>query len=138
MSIRYILDTNTVSFYLRRKSEVLLARLPRTPAAQVALSVVTEMELRYGLAKKPSSKAAPLVEQFLAGITVLPLTSHVARHYASIRSSLESRGTPIGPLDMIIAAQALAIQATLVTNDLSEFRRVPSLVCEDWTQPSSR
>ncbi len=133
MAVRFLLDTNTVSFHIRRSSPQLQRRIRRTPAAQVGLSVVTEMELRYGLARNPSLRIAPLVEEFLDGIQVLPLTSEVARSYARVRADLEARGTPIGPLDLMIAAHALALGATAVTTDLAEFRRVRGLRCEDWT-----
>jgi len=133
MAVRYILDTNTVSFYIRRSSSVLERRLRRTSAADVALSVVTEMELRYGLARNPRLRVGPLVEEFLAGITILPLTSDVARIYGRIRAELEAGGTPIGPLDLMIAAQAAALKVTLVSNNLTEFRRIRGLRCEDWT-----
>ena len=133
MAVRYLLDTNTVRFYIRRSSSVLERRLRRTSAAQVALSVVTEMELRHGLARNPRLRVGPLVEEFLAGITILPLTSDVARVYGRIRAELEAGGTPIGPLDLMIAAQAVASKATLVSNNLTEFRRIRGLRCEDWT-----
>ena len=133
MAIAYLLDTNTVSYYIRSSSPALERRLRRTPAARVGLSVVTEMELRYGLARNPRLRIAPLVEEFLAGITVLPLTSEVARVYGRIRAQLETAGTPIGPLDLMIAAQAAASRATLVTNNTKEFKRVRGLRCEDWT-----
>lgn len=133
MAIRFLLDTNTVSFHIRRSSLALDRRLRRTRAARVGLSVVTEMELRYGLARNPGLRIAPLVEQFLAGITVLPLTSEVARFYGRIRAELDEAGTPIGPLDLMIASQALAARATLVTSNTKEFRRVRGLRCEDWT-----
>ena len=99
----------------------------------MALSVVTEMEIRYGLARNPALRIAPLVEEFLAGVSILPLTSDVAAHYARARADLEARSTPIGPLDLMIAAQGLALKATVVTTNLKEFRRVRGLRCEDWT-----
>lgn len=132
--VRYVLDTNTVSFHIRKSSLALQRRLRRTPASQVALSVVTEMELRYGLARNPGLKIAPLVEEFLAGITILPLTSEVAEHYAVVRAALDAKGTPIGPLDTMIAAHALALGSTLITNNVGEFERVPGLECRDWTK----
>jgi len=131
--LRYLLDTNTVSFHLRRSSPKLQRRFKRTPAASVALSVVTEMEIRYGLARNPRLRIAPLVEEFLAGITIVPLDSVVARRYAKTRVELEAQGTPIGPLDLIIASHALALGLTLVTTDLGAFRRVAGLRCEDWS-----
>jgi tRNA(fMet)-specific endonuclease VapC len=133
MAVRFLLDTNTVSFHIRHSSPALERRLRRTPATHVALSVVTEMELRYGLARNPRLRAAPLVEEFLAAITVLPLTSEVARSYGRMRAELEATGRPIGPLDLMIAAQAVAVRATLVSSNLEEFRRVKGLRCEDWT-----
>jgi tRNA(fMet)-specific endonuclease VapC len=133
VAIRFLLDTNTVSFHIRQSSPRLQRRLSRTKAAEVALSVVTEMELRYGLARSPALRIAPLVEEFLGGIEIVPLTSSVAAHYARTRADLEARGTPIGPLDLMIAAQGLALKATVVTTNLREFRRVRGLRCEDWT-----
>jgi len=91
------------------------------------------MELRYGLCRNPRLRIGPLVEEFLAGITVVPLTSDVARVYGRIRAKLEAGGTPIGPLDLMIASQAVALRATLVSNNTREFRRIPGLRCEDWT-----
>jgi tRNA(fMet)-specific endonuclease VapC len=133
VAIRYLLDTNIVAFHIRRSSPRLRRRLRRTPAAEMALSVVTEMEIRFGLARNPALRIAPLVEDFLEGITILPLTSDVARVYGTTRAALERAGTPIGPLDLMIGSHALAIGATLLTNNAAEFRRIPSLRCEDWT-----
>jgi tRNA(fMet)-specific endonuclease VapC len=133
MAVAFLLDTNTVSFHIRGSSSALQRRLGRTRAARVGLSVVTEMELRYGLARNPRLRIAPLVEEFLAGITVLPLTSDVARVYGRVCAELEASGTPIGPLDLMIASQALAQRATLITNNTREFGRIRSLRCEDWT-----
>jgi len=134
MAIRYLLDTNTVSFHIRRSSATLQRRLRAVPVANVALSVVTEMEIRFGLARNPGLRITPMVETFLAGIAILPLTSDITRPYAAVRAELESRGTPIGPLDLMIASHALALGVVLVTSDLGEFRRVPGLRCEDWTR----
>jgi tRNA(fMet)-specific endonuclease VapC len=134
MAIRYLLDTNTVSFHIRQSSPLLQRRLRATPAASVALSVITEMEIRYGLARNPTLKIAPSIEAFLQGITILALTSEAAQHYARVREELDARGTPIGPLDLLIAAHALSLGATLITTDLGEFRRVTGLHCEDWAR----
>jgi tRNA(fMet)-specific endonuclease VapC len=98
------------------------------------LSVITEMELRYGLARNPGLRIAPLVEEFLAAITILPLDSAVARRYAKTRALLDARGSPIGPLDLMIASHALALGLTLITSNTAEFGRVEELSCEDWTR----
>jgi tRNA(fMet)-specific endonuclease VapC len=113
---------------------VLQRRLRRVAAESVALSVVTEMEIRFGLARNPGLRIRPLVEEFLAGVNILPLDSAVAREYARIRADLEGQGRPIGPLDLMIAAHAAALGATLVTNDVREFERVRGLRVVDWTK----
>src|SRR6266508_586965 len=134
MAIRYLLDTNTVSFHIRHSSALLQRRLRAIPAASVALSVITEMEIRYGVARNATLRIAPSIEGFLQGITILPLTSEAARYYARIRAELEAIGTPIGPLDLLIASHALSLGVTLITTDLGEFRRVTGLRFEDWTR----
>jgi tRNA(fMet)-specific endonuclease VapC len=134
MSIRYLLDTNIVSYHIRRSSPSLLRRLHATPIAHVALSVVTEMELRYGLARNPALRIAPLVESFLSGIAILPLDSSVAKKYAAIRHAVVSKGASVGPLDLMIAAHALAMGIVLITNNTREFSRIPDLRCEDWSK----
>jgi len=131
---RYLLDTNTVAFLIRESSPRLVARLRKVRAAQVALSVVTEMEIRCGLAKNPALRAAPKIEEFLGAMTVHPLTSEVAAVYGRVRAGLDAKGTPIGPLDLMIASHALTLGATLVTSNLREFQRVPRLRCQDWTR----
>lgn len=132
MPLRYLLDTDTVAFHLRKSSAKLQRRLRNVPGGEVALSVVTEMEIRHGLARNPGLRIGPLIEEFLDGMTILPLTSDVARTYAKIRAALESKGTTIGPLDLMIAAHALAMRLTVVTGNPREFRWVPGLRCEDW------
>lgn len=134
MAIRYLLDTNVVGFHIRESSSALRRRLRRIDASSVALSVVTEMEIRYGLARNPGLRIASLVEAFLAGMTILPLDSEVASTYAQVRAHLESKGTPIGPLDLMIGAHAVSIGATLVTNNVKEFRRIRGLRVVDWTR----
>jgi tRNA(fMet)-specific endonuclease VapC len=134
VAVRYLLDTNVVSFHIRRSSPALQRRLRRVEAASVGLSVVTEMEIRFGLARNPRLRVAPLIEQFLGGMTVLPLDSAVARVYGRVRAELGSQGRPIGPLDLMIAAHALSLRATLVTNDVREFERVRGLRVVDWTR----
>jgi len=134
MAIRYLLDTSTVRFFVREPSAALRRHLERTHAEHVAVSVITEMEMRYGLARRPSARVAALVEEVLDSITILPLTSDAAKHYGRTRAALDAKGTPISPLDLMIAAHALSLGVTLVSNHLREFRRVPGLRCQDWTR----
>jgi tRNA(fMet)-specific endonuclease VapC len=98
------------------------------------LSVITEMEIRYGLARNPKLRIADLVEDFLSGITILPLDSSAAVTYARVRAQLESKGRTIGPLDLMIGAHALSIGATFVTNNVKELRRIEGLRVQDWTR----
>ena len=132
--IRYLLDTNTSSYAIKGNFPRVREQLLKVPMAEVGISVVTEAELRFGVARKPeavSLKAA--VEEFLLRVEVLPWTSEAAQHYAQIRAALERAGEPMGNLDMMIAAQALAAQAVLITHD-RVFRRLKQLKTEDWTR----
>lgn len=134
MALKYLLDTNTISFHRRHASAPLQRRLHAIETSELALSVVTEMELRFGLERNAALRIGPLVEAFLAGVTIVPIDSQVARTYARVRADLEARGVPIGPLDLIIASHALALDLTLITNNAREMRRVTGLRCEDWTR----
>ena len=129
----YMLDTNTVSLALRGRAPRAVDYLRDTARTDVVVSVITAMELRFGLAKNPSTRARDIIEQFLDTVTVVPVDRATERPYGEIRAALERAGRPIGALDTIIAAHALAVRAVLVTNNIREFRRVRGLRCEDWT-----
>jgi tRNA(fMet)-specific endonuclease VapC len=134
MAIRYLLDTNTASYVIKGSYPQVRERLLKTPMVEVGISVITEAELRFGLAKCPAFlKLRLAIDEFLLRVEILPWDSAAARHYALLRSTLEDRGEPMGNLDMMIAAQALAVEATLVTSD-RVFRRIKQLTVEDWTQ----
>jgi len=106
-----------------------------TPHDRVAISIVTAMELRFGLARSPhATRVRMVVEPFLATVQVANLPDETPPVYGRLRAELERRGHPIGPFDTIIAAHALVLGCVLVTNNLREFRRVPGLRCEDWTR----
>ena len=99
----------------------------------LCLSVISEAELRYGLARKPDAiNLQKVVNEFLRRVEVLAWGSDVADHYGNLRAELESKGDSLGPLDMQIAAHAFSIGATLVTNDQA-FKRVKKLKVVDWT-----
>lgn len=135
MAIRYLLDTNTVSYIIKGNFLRVRERLLRVPIAEVGISVVTEAELRFGVARLPqAAKVGIVVEEFLRRIEILPWDSIAAGHYASVRSLLERSGQPMGNLDLMIASQALAVDAIIVTND-RVFRTVKGLTIEDWTKP---
>jgi len=129
-----LLDTN-ICIYAMKQHPVVLPRLLALRRADVFVSVVTEAELLTGAAKsREPDRTLERVERFLAPITVLEFTSGDAAVYAPLRAELERAGTPIGPLDLLIAAQAHARQFTLVTNNEREFGRIASLRLENWTR----
>jgi tRNA(fMet)-specific endonuclease VapC len=127
-----MLDTNTVSHFLKQHPKV-TKRITSLPMDSLCLSVVSEGELRYGLARKPEAKNLhKVVQEFLKRIDVLAWSSDVAQHYGNLRAELEAKGNQLGTLDMQIAAHAFSIGATLVTNDQA-FKKVKKLKVEDWT-----
>jgi tRNA(fMet)-specific endonuclease VapC len=135
MAVRYLLDTNTVSYVIKGNFPRVREHLLKIPMADVGISVITEAELRFGLARRPdASKLRIAVEEFLLRVEILPWDSDAASHYARVRAALEDEGEPIGNLDLMIASQALAANAILVTHD-RVFRRVKGLRTEDWTKP---
>lgn len=131
---RFLLDTSAASFVIRGAHPALLERLQSHPVASIAISCVTEAELLYGLARKPGATAlAAAVSAFLRHVHALPWESEAAARYGTLRARLEAAGTPLGNLDTLIAAHALAVGATLVSHDRA-FRQVPDLVVEDWIE----
>jgi len=136
--LKFLLDTDTCIYALKQDARV-IAQLLATPREDVAVSVITEAELRTGAAKSSSaSKTLRLVENFLSPIARVDFTSGDAVAYAAVRSKLERAGTPIGPLDTLIAAQALAHKLILVSNNEPEFRRVSGLTVENWSRQPAR
>lgn len=134
MPVLYLLDTNTASYVIKGNIPRVRARLLEVPMAQLAISAVTEAELLFGAARKPgSTRLKTAVEEFLLHVEALPWDSKAARSYADVRAALEHSGTPMGNLDMMIAAHALAVEAVLVTND-HVFRSVRRLKLENWTK----
>jgi len=134
MAVRYLLDTNTASYVIKGNFPRVRERLLKVPMAEVGISVVTEAELRFGVARRPEAAALKkVVEEFLLRVEVMPWNSEAAQHYARIRAALEKEGEPMGNLDLMIAAQAVAAEVVLVTHD-QVFRRVRGLKVEDWSK----
>jgi tRNA(fMet)-specific endonuclease VapC len=134
MTVRYLLDTNTASYVIKGNIPRVRERLVKVPMAQLAISAVTEAELLFGAARKPEARRLKsAVEGFLLHLETLPWDSKAARSYADVRAALERSGTPMGNLDIMIAAHALAVEAILVTNDRA-FRRIGRLKLENWTK----
>ena len=134
--MKYLLDTNMVSYFLRDASLTLTQRILDSTPDSLAISIISAGELRYGLCKLPQSRRAAELAQrlnaLLTAITVLVLPAAAAQHYGSTRVLLEAAGTPIGGNDVWIAAHALSHNMTLVTNNTREFARVPGLRLENW------
>lgn len=132
----YLLDTNIVSDLIRRPTGAVAACISRVGEASVVTSIVVTAELRFGVQRRGSARLARQLEAVLAVLPTLPLKRDVDRHYADIRTELERQGTPIGANDLLIAAHARAIDAILVTDNVREFSRVPSLSVENWLRGS--
>jgi tRNA(fMet)-specific endonuclease VapC len=135
MTTRFLLDTNALSQLIRDPRGTVGTRLREVGDSNVFTSIIVACELRYGARKRGSLALTERVERLLASIDVAPLESGVDPLYAEIRHELESKGLPIGANDLLIAAHALEQQATLVTDNVAEFQRVPGLHIENWVRP---
>jgi tRNA(fMet)-specific endonuclease VapC len=130
--MRFLLDTN-ICLYALKQNQAVLSRLLSERPIDVGLSVITEGELRAGAARSTAStKTTRLLENFLRPLTIVEFTPEDAAAYAAVRAKLEHAGTPIGPLDALIAAQAVARKVTLVSNNQREFKRIAGLRLENW------
>lgn len=133
-----LLDTNIISTLMRdphgHVTQRLNAARALTPELRVVTSVVVDGELRFGLARRPSTRLQGAYANVMQIIEVLALPPEAAQPYAALRTHLEAQGQPIGPNDALIAAHALALGATLVSGD-DEFIRVPGLKVENWLRP---
>lgn len=132
----YLLDTNILSDLVRCPGGVIGARITALPDDAVATSIIVASELRFGAERRGSERLTTQLEGILDRLPVLPLGADADRHYGALRAVLERQGTPIGGNDMFIAAHALALDATLVTDNVREFARVPGLKVENWLRPA--
>lgn len=131
----YMLDTNICIYAMKNKPEHVLQRLKKELNSDVCISSITLAELEYGMkhSSNPAKNEQALL-RFLIPLSILPFGAAAASEYGEIRSYLQDRGTPIGPLDMLIAAHARSEDMILVTNNVREFARVPDLVVENWAK----
>ncbi len=133
METLYLLDTNTVSYYIADNPPQVRENLRRVNFLSTAVSTITDAELRYGVARRPGAMRRRMsVESFLTDVLILPWSSAAARAYGELRAEQERKGRPLSVEDMMIAAHALALGLTLVTHD-SAFALVDGLRTEDWT-----
>lgn len=133
--MRYMLDTNIVSYYLRRTSPELEARVnDGLKQRSLAISVVVRAELRYGqMGLDTEDRRRPLIDSFLLRLPSVEWSIDAADQFGALKHTLKTQGTPIGDFDTLIAAHALAEKLTLVTHNTRHFENVPQLKLEDWT-----
>ena len=132
--MKYILDTNICIYIINKKPAKVLRKFERYPVQDFGISSITHAELQCGVEKsenKTTNQAA--LDEFLLPLTILPFQGkRLVTCYGEIRTALESIGKTIGPLDMLIAAHALGLDLTIISNNIKEFSRIPNLKCENW------
>lgn len=131
--MRRTLDTNICSYILRRHPPEMIERFARLDRQQLWLSAIVAAELRFGVARLATPRFQAAVESWLSGFDVRPWPVEATHHYAQIRTALERSGRPIGGMDLMIAAHALAEDSVVITGNAREFERVPGLAVEAWT-----
>lgn len=131
MSRLYMLDTDTVSFALRSHGCVAGAIREHRPS-ELCVSVISVAELRFGAESRRSKKIHRALDAFLHDIPVLAFDQRAAEAFGATCAKLDGRGEPIGQFDTLIAAHAISVSATLVTNNTKHFARVPGLEIENW------
>ncbi len=133
--MNYLLDTNTCVYIINRKPSAVLKRVQSKQPGQIAISTITLAELEYGVARSryPDHNRIALLE-FLFPFTILDFDQRASVEYGRIRFLLESKREPIGPMDLLLAAQAKAHDLILVTNNEKEFERIDDLHIENWAR----
>jgi tRNA(fMet)-specific endonuclease VapC len=132
----YLLDTHILSDLIRHPQGVVAARIADIGEDAIATSIIVASELRYGAERRASERLTAKVEELLTLLPILPLKEDADVQYGRLRTDLERRGHPISANDMLIAAHALTLDATLVTDNVREFERVSGLKIENWLRPS--
>jgi len=131
--MKYLLDTNICIYLIKKKPPQVLQQFRSHSVGDIGVSSITVAELQYGVQKSQyTEQNQRALEQFLIPLVVASFDEQAAVMYGKIRAALETQGTPIGALDMLIAAHALSLGATLVTNNVREFSRVPELQLVNW------
>jgi tRNA(fMet)-specific endonuclease VapC len=131
MSLLFMLDTDTVSYALRGQGRVATAIMHYRPSA-LCISAITMAQLRFGATRRKSAKLHQMIDGFTGNVAVMPFEEDCARKFGQVASQLEEIGSPIGEFDALIAAHAMSLGLTLVTNNLTHFARVAGLTVENW------
>jgi tRNA(fMet)-specific endonuclease VapC len=132
--MRYMLDTNICIYAIKHRPPEVVAALRQHEAEGLGVSSITVAELEFGVAKSGSARNIAALQQFLEPLEIADFDRAAAHAYGRLRAQLEAAGTPIGPLDTQIAAQALSLGVTLVSNNVREFERVPDLALANWVR----
>jgi tRNA(fMet)-specific endonuclease VapC len=130
--VRRTLDTNICSYVLRKRPVQMVERFRQLDRRQLWLSAIVAAELRFGAEKLGSSRFRGSVEAWLSGFELRDWPLAATHHYARLRAQLEAKGTPVGNLDLMIAAHALAEDSVVITNNAREFHRIPGVAVEEW------
>jgi tRNA(fMet)-specific endonuclease VapC len=134
--MKWMLDTDTCIAIIKGKPTSVLRKLRGKSVGQVGISSITLGELAFGAAKSSRREEADAaLSEFLLALEIASFDSDAATSYGQLRASLEKRGTPIGPLDTLIGAHAVALDVILVTHNTREFSRIDSVRLDDWTSP---
>lgn len=132
MALQFLLDTNICIYIINKRPLGVELQFAKHPPDAIGISSITLAELRYGVEKSGSSKNHAVLEAFIQPLEILPFEAEATLQYAQIRAQLENQGTPIGAMDLLIAAHALQLNLTLVTHNTREFSRVSDLALENW------
>jgi tRNA(fMet)-specific endonuclease VapC len=130
----FMFDTDISSYVIRGTHPSIQKRMRDLPTDAICISAITQCEMLFGAENSQRPHVAEGVSQFMEYMPVLDFPADAAREYASLRAALKRQGTPIGNNDMLVAAHALHLGLTLVTNNVREFSRVPGLKIENWTE----
>ncbi len=132
--MKLMLDTNICIYIINQRPGTVLKRFLEYKVGDIGLSAITLSELRYGAGKsRYRAKNTAALDEFIIPLEVIPFDEAAALAYGDLRAALETAGTPIGAMDLLIAAHAVSMGVTLVTSNVREFRRVPMLHVVDWT-----
>ena len=132
--MKLLLDTNICIYIIKQQPATVLKHFLEYQVGDVGISSITLSELRYGVAKSTHrEKNSKALDEFIIPLEVIPFDEDAAYVYGDIRANLEKAGTPIGSMDLLIAAHALSLGIPLVTNNTREFMRIPALTIIDWT-----
>jgi tRNA(fMet)-specific endonuclease VapC len=133
--MKYLLDTNICIYIIKQKPKNVLDRFKSHRLGEIGISSITSAELHYGISKSANfNKNQVALNQFLIPLEIFDFDYNASVEYGKIRFELEKAGTPIGPLDLLIAAHAKSLAMTLVTNNEKEFNRVSGLKIQNWTK----